>query len=196
VLLSFVAASWPGEVEAFTPYRLLVQAAKSPESASVFVQDKRLRSQLHRALIVAVPEATLSISPYVWGSHAYLVGWVDDEAERSKLEEAARGVSGLVSVQVYLPVKPKGEAAPSSTDELKLKAAVIESLMTAIGTDKTNVSVDVLGAHAVLVGVLGSADEVHAATEAAQNTQGVQSVSSFLGVPPSEDRKLLGRRLR
>ena len=82
LFLSFITASWPGEVKAFTPYRLLVQAAKSPEGVSVFVQDKRLRSQLHRALIVAVPEDTLSVSPYVWGSHAYLVGWVDDEEER------------------------------------------------------------------------------------------------------------------
>ena len=194
--LSFVAVGWPGEAKAFTPYRLLVQAVKSPEGASVFVQDKRLRSQLHRALIVAVPEDALSVSSYVWGSHAYLVGWVDDEDERSKLEEAAQTVSGLVSVQVYLPVKPKGEGAPSSTDELTLKARVIQSLVTAIGTDKTNVSVDVLGTHAVLVGVLGSADEVHAATKAAQDTEGVLGVSSFLSVPPSEDRKLLGRRLR
>ena len=196
LFLILLAAGWPGEVKAFTPYRLLVQAAKSPEGVSVFVKDKRLRSQLHRALIVAVPEDTLSVSPYVWGSHAYLVGWVDDEEERSKLEEAARGVSGLVSVQVYLPIKPKGEAAPSSTDELKLKVAVVQSLVTAVGTEKSNISVDVLGTHAVLVGVLGSADEVHAATKAAQNTAGVQSVTSFLSVPPSEDRKLLGRRLR
>ena len=190
------AIAWGGEAGAFTPYRLLVQAAKSPESASVFALDKRLRSQLRRALVVAVPQATLSVSPYVWGSHAYLVGWVEGAEERSKLEAAARGVSGLVSVQVYLPVKPTGEEAPSAGSELKLKAGVTQSLVAAIGTEKTNVSVDVLGAHVVLVGVLGSADEVHAATTAAQGTEGVQSVSSFLSVPPAMDRKLVGRRLR
>jgi len=185
-----------GEVGAFTPYRLLVQAAKSPESASVFVLDKRLRSQLRRALVAAAPEATLAVSPYVWGSHAYLVGWVTSVEERSEIEAAARGVSGLVSVQVYLPVKPTGGEAPSAASELALKASVTRSLVAAMGTEKTNVSVDVLGSHAVLVGVLGSAEEVHAATTAAQATEGVQSVSSFLSVPPAMDRKLLGRRLR
>ena len=196
LIIAFLVLAGGARVHAFTPYRLLVSAVKSPENASVFIQDKRLKLQLKRALVLAVPDATLSLSPYVWGGHAYLVGWVDDADERNRIEEAAKEISGLKSVDIYLPAKPKGDAAPSSVDALKLKALVVASLVGAMGTDEANISVDVLGRHVVLVGVLASADEVHVAQEAATGTVGVSGVTSYLSVPPARDQKLLGRRLR
>ncbi|MEE3328884.1 MAG: BON domain-containing protein [Myxococcota bacterium] len=195
LIIAFGVSGWVAQADAFTPYRLLFSAVKSPESASVFIQDKRLKSQLKRALVLAVPESTLSVSSYVFGGHAYLVGWVDDVNERGEIEEAAKSIGGIQSVDVYLPIKPKGDAAPSSVDELKLKTSVVASLVEAMGTDQTNVSVDVLGTHVVLVGVVGSASQVHSAREAAEGTKGVSSVTSYLSVPPPADRKLLGRRL-
>ena len=182
--------------QAFTPYRLIVSAVKSPESASVFIHDKRLKSELRRALVVAVPDATLSASPYVFGGHGYLVGWVDDADERARLEQAAEGVEGLKSVDVYLPVKPTGAEAPSSVSELELKTRVLASIVGVMGTDQTNVSVSVLGTHVVLLGVLDSAEQVHAATQAAEGTSGVSAVTSYLSVPPAAERKRLGGRLR
>ena len=195
LLLSWALLGLAPSAQAFTPYRLIFGAAKSPESVTVFARDKRLKSQLKRALVVAVPEATLAVSSYVVGGHAYLVGWVDSAQERSELEEAAINMGGLQSVDVYLPIKKTGDEAPSSVDEMKLKTSVLASLVEALGTDRTNVSVDVLGTHVVLVGVLASADEVHSARAAAEGTHGVSGVTSYLSVPPVEDRKLLGRLL-
>ncbi len=80
------------------PYRLMAEAAKSPERPAVFVHDKRLRIKLREALLLAVPDSTLSVSPYVSGGRAFLVGWVKDEAQKTALEDAARGVPGLLSV--------------------------------------------------------------------------------------------------
>ncbi len=178
--------------EAFTPYRLLVSAAKSPLKATVFAHDKRLKSQLRRALVVAVPDATLSVSPYVFGGHGYLVGWVKDAEERNRLEQAAQGIEGLKSMDVYLPIKPTGDDAPSSVDQLELKTRVVASIVGVMGTDQTNVSVSVLGSHVILLGVVDSADQVHASTKAAEGTSGVSGVTSYLSVPPPAERKLLG----
>ena len=192
-LVVFVAGNQ--SAEAFTPYRLLIGAVKSPLNAGAFIQDKRLKSALRRSLVVADPDATLSVSPYVFGGHGYIVGWVDDLDERSRLEDAAQGVEGLRSLDVYLPIKPTGDEAPSSVDELGLKTKVVASIVAVLGTDQTNVSVDVLGKHVVVLGVLDSADQVHRVTQAAAGTSGVSGVTSYLSVPPPSERKILGSRL-
>jgi len=173
------------------PYKLMAEAARSPERPAAFVQDKRLRVHLREALVLASPGTTLSVTPYVIAGHGYLVGWVDDDGEREDLQRAAEGVSGLLSVSAYLPVKPIGEDAPSSTAELELKAKVAASLLAVGRSDKINISVEVLGTHAVLVGALGSSEDIRQAENAANETSGISGVTSFLRVPSESDAKRL-----
>ncbi|MDG2308665.1 MAG: BON domain-containing protein [Candidatus Binatia bacterium] len=136
----------------FLPYRRMLQAARNPEQPLAFVHDKMLRTSLRRALVEADPVTALSISPYVFGGHAYLVGWVKNGEERSALENAARGVSGLASFSSYLPTEPSD--APISTDELALEAKAEAAITVDSQAHRMNVSVDVLGTHAVLVGIV------------------------------------------
>ena len=178
--------------QAFTPYRLLLQAVRSPQSPMAFVADKRLKANLRAALVAADPGSALSVKAYVAGGHGYLVGWVKDEAQRTRLEDAARHVEGLISLAVYLPTKPTGDDAPSSTAELGLKAKLTASLRVAMGGDTANIAVEVLGDHAVLVGVLGSTAKIQQAGQAARETSGVSGVTSFLTVPLSGDTKRIG----
>lgn len=174
------------------PYRVIVEAARSPERPAVFVHDKRLRLRLREALVLAVPDSTLSVSPYVVGGHAFLVGWVKDDAQRMALEEAARSTSGLLSVAAYLPVKPTGSEAPDSSSELGLKAKVVGAIVAASGTEKINITVEVLGTHAILVGALRSADDIQSASKAASDTSGISGVTNFLSVPLDIDTKRFG----
>lgn len=174
------------------PYRLMAQAARSPERPAVFVHDKRSTLDLRKALVLAVPDSTLSVSPYVSGGHAYLVGWVKDDSQRVALEEAARGVPGLLSLEAYLPVKPTGAEAPSSSSELELKAKVIAAIVAASGTEKINIAVDVLGTHAILVGAVRSSSDIQEAETAARNTSEISGVTNFLRVPQASDAKRFG----
>lgn len=187
-LLAFFVLSCSGG----KPYRLIAQAAKSPERAAVFAHDKRLRLSVRRALVLARPDATLSVSPYVTGGRAYLVGWVTDNEERQTLEQAARSVPGLLSVDTYLPVRPTGGATLDSTGELELKAKVVGAIVATSGTDKINIAVDVLGTHAVLTGAVRSLDDLQRAVRAASATTGVSDITSFLSVPSARDAKRFG----
>ena len=175
----------------FLPYRTILQAARSPEKPLAFVQDKLLRLHLRKALVAAAPGDALSISPYVFGGHAYLVGWVSNTAERETLERAAHGVVGLSSVSSYLPVEPTGANAPSEADELALKAKILQAITLGSEAHRANVSVDVLGTHAVLVGVVANGEAVQSAGQAARDTPGVSGITSFLTVPEPGNQKLL-----
>lgn len=195
--VSLAAAILPAEpAQAFTPYRLIVQAVRSPQSPMTFVEDKRLKANLRKALLLAAPDTALSISPYVAGGNGYLVGWVKDDAEREKLEDAARGVRGLISLAVYLPGRPTGDDAPSSTADLALKTKLMAALRLAMGPEQINVAVDVLGAHAVLVGVVSNTAKIQQAGQIARGTDGVSGVTSFLTVPLAGDTKRIGGLLR
>mgnify|MGYP001423721541 CR=1 FL=1 len=191
--VSLAAAILPAEpAQAFTPYRLLVQAVRSPQSPMAFVDDKRLKLNLRKALLLAAPDTALSVSSYVAGGNGYLVGWVEDDAEREKLEQAARGVAGLISLAVYMPTKPSGDDAPSGSAELQLKAKLMAALRGAMGSDQSNIAVDVLGTHAVLVGVVSSTAKIQQAGQVVRQTTGVSGVTSFLTVPLASDTKRIG----
>ena len=179
----------PTVAQAFTPYRLLLQAVRSPEQPLVFVQDKRLKMNLRKALLLAEPKTALSVKSYVAGGHGYLVGWVQDDAQRSALEAAARGVPGLLSIAVYLPPKPTGEDAPSATADLTLKTKVVAAVGLASGAERTNITVEVVGEHAVLLGVVHSAADIQTAVKAARETSGISGVTNFLHVPLAADAR-------
>ena len=177
---------------AFTPYRLILQAARSPENPMAFVEDKRLKTKMRRALLVAEPESALTVEPYVAGGHGYLIGWVKDRAERQRLEDAVRGVQGLISLAIYMPTRPTGAQTPSRTAELKLEASVRLALRSEMGAETTNIDVRILGNHAILIGVLGSSAEIEQAAKTARQTSGVGGVTSFLSIPLSGDAKRIG----
>ena len=181
-----------GPATSFTPYRLIVQAIRSPENPRAFVEDKRLKSQLRRALIASDPSAALSVNPYVAGGHAYLVGWVKNDAERQRIEEAARGVKGLLSVAIYLPSERTGQEAPSKANEIKLEAQLRLALREQLGGDTQNIDVQVVGHQAVLIGVLRSSREIQQAVQVAEKADGISGVTSFLSVPLSGDAKRIG----
>ncbi|MBM4265598.1 MAG: BON domain-containing protein [Deltaproteobacteria bacterium] len=185
-LLAALALTAPAE--AFLPYRMMLEAAKSPEKPMELVQDKRLRTQLREALLVADPDGVLSISPYVFLGHAFLVGWVDSPAERMKLVDAARGVGGLRSLDVYLPEKP-ANVSTSADEELKLK--VEEAITLESSAQRMNVSIQVLAGHVVLLGAVRSGEEIQSADAAARAVPGVTGITSYLLVPAPGQEKML-----
>lgn len=172
----------------FLPYRLILEAARSPERPMAFVEDKRLRIRLREALVAAEPGDTLSISPYVYGGHGYLVGFVTSSGERTRLVDAARGVEGLTSLDVFLPMKPAGASAEK---DLELKLAVEKAITLNSRAHRMNVAVQALDGHIVLIGVVGSEAAVQSAGEAVRQVSGVEGVTSFLTVPEPGSEKVL-----
>ena len=63
------------------------------------------------------------------------------------------------------------------------------ALVANSSAEKTNVAVDVLGSHAVLVGVVHSTADIQSAVAAAKGTSGITGVTNFLHVPLAENTK-------
>ena len=91
-----------------------------------------------------------------------------------------------------MSVKPDGEDATSSSDEMELKAKVVGAILAAARSQKINIAVEILGSHAVLIGALGSAEQVQVTSKAARDTSGVSGITNFLRVPVAADAKRFG----
>jgi osmotically-inducible protein OsmY len=161
------------------PYRAMAKAASSEENVHAQVTDDRLKIALREAVLANDPDAEIHVTPYVYMGHAYLVGFVDGAAERQKLTDAAQAVQGVRSVDSYLPDAPAGSTAASDVElEGKVKAAL------ALDRERvTQIDLDVLAGHVVLLGVVSGQSEIDTAVTAARGVDGVTGVTSFLLLP-------------
>jgi osmotically-inducible protein OsmY len=169
------------------PYRAMAKAASSDENVHAQVDDDRLKLSLREALVAAVPDAAIHVTPYVYMGHAFLVGFVDNDAERQSLIAAAQGVAGVRSVATYLPDRP---ADAQTASDLAIEGEVKGALAVA-GDRITQVDIDVLAGQVVLLGVVADQSAIDSAVTAAQGVSGVSGVTNFLLLPePAYEKRL------
>jgi len=174
------------------PYRMMAKAATSEESAFSQAGDQRLKARMREAIVAADPKQTLAVTPYAYMGHAYLVGFVDDAAEGDRLLSTIRGFEGVRSVDGYLPTRPEGR---SEASDLEIKGKV-KAAMAIIGETVTQIEIESLAGHVVLLGVVGSAEDIDNAGERARRVGGVTGLTNFLLVPEGEYESLRPHLLR
>ena len=169
------------------PYRAMAKAASSEENAPAQVEDMQLKARLRETLLATDADAALHVTPYVYMGHAFLVGFVNSPAQAQTLSAAVQNVAGVRSLDTYLPDRP---ADTEMASDLSIKAEVKAAL--AIGGDRpTQIDLDVLAGHVVLLGVVADQSAVDSAVAAARGVSGVTGVTSFLLLPEPEYQKPL-----
>ena len=180
------------------PYRAMAKAAASDESVQAQAKDKRLSVQVGEALAAIDAAAVVHVSPHVYMDRVFLVGFVDSEDERSRLEAAARGVEGVRDVDGYLPVRSPdtGSWTSATMNDAELKAELTAALAADLRTAKLRVDTEVVAGHIVLLGVVGSDSERDAAEQVAKGIVSPDQVTSFLLLPEPGYEKPLRPLLR
>jgi len=174
------------------PYRLMAKTATSEENVFSQAGDQRLKARMREAIVTADPKRTLAVTPYAYMGHAYLVGFVDDAEEGERLRSMVQGFEGVRSVDGYLPTRPEGR---SEASDLEIKGKV-KAAMALIGETVTQIEIESLAGHVVLLGVVGSAEDVDAAGERARQVGGVTGLTNFLLVPEGDYESLRPHLLR
>ena len=173
------------------PYRAMAKAASSEESPHAQLDDDRLKMAVREALLTSEPGSAVSVTPYVYMGHAYLVGFVDDATERQSLITAARNVQGVRSLDTYLPDRP---ADSQTVTDLSIEGQVKAAL--GLGGDRvTQIDLKVLAGQVVLLGVVADQAAINTAVTAAQGVSGVTGVTNFLLLPEAGYEKVLQPRL-
>jgi len=168
------------------PYRLMAKAASSEESVFAQADDHLLKTALREALLAQ--GLGVSVTPHVYMGHAYLVGFVDGEAQRQQMIEAARSVAGVRSLDTYLPERPAGGS--SKPDDVVLKAEVKGALALDRDQPVTRIDLEVLAGHVGVLGVVSSPEALRAVAADTARVSGVSGVTNFLLLPEAEYERM------
>jgi hyperosmotically inducible protein len=119
------------------------------------------------------------ISTYSYNGHVYLVGEYDTVDQKNQAVKLAREVKGVKSVTGYFLPKRKDDTCGTTTN-LKLSSEVKIKLIGDKDISSTQIEVKALQCNIILLGLVGSQDEIKKAVSHAQAVEGVRSVKSFL----------------
>jgi hyperosmotically inducible protein len=121
------------------------------------------------------------ISTYVYNGHVFLVGEYEAADQKNQAVKLARQVEGVKSVTDYFLPKKKVETC-GTTANLELLGKVKKNLIGDRDISSTQIEVKALQCNIILLGLVGSADEISKATAHAKAVEGVRSVKSFLKI--------------
>lgn len=123
----------------------------------------------------------LSVNPYVFDHHVYLVGLFRDKAEADTALDVVRGTDGVCRItgifylkNARVPFDPHSDMGTA----LALRNSLLES-----GALKTaTLRINVVQKRAVILGRVGSAEEKAGIIEVARNTEGISGLDDYLEV--------------
>ncbi len=166
----------------------MAKAARSETSVVTQVEDQRLKSSMRQALLRNDPGEVLAVTPYAYMGRGYLVGFVDNAAQRQALIDAMQGIEGMRALDTYLPDKPPGGS--TTTNNLETKASVKAALALDPSQVVSRIDIEVLNGQVVLLGVVDSQQTIDSAVAHARSASGVTGVTNFLLSPEPEYEKL------
>jgi len=117
----------------------------------------------------------------VYNGNVYIVGAYKTAAQKNRAIEIAKSTKNVRDVHTYMLPARKNHPCTTKVN-LGITARVMGGLIKDRDIRSTNIDVKTVQCDVVLVGLVGSADEVNRAIAHAQGVEGVRHVKSFLKV--------------
>jgi osmotically-inducible protein OsmY len=166
------------------PYARMYKSASIELSAPAQARDQRLKAHLRAALVGEEGLGGLTLSPDVIMEHGYVIGHVDTPEQAAAVLRIAGGVTGLRSVDTYLPLSQAQPAADSNTvSDMTIHTEIAAALRLAPAVVASRITVSVVDRQAVLVGVVSGDEERRQVVDAISGVEGVKGVTDWLLLP-------------
>lgn len=111
----------------------------------------------------------------------YITGEYESRAQVDRAVKLAKSVEGVRSVTTFVLPKRDDDLC-GTTDNLDIHARVKEKLVNDSQIWSTNINIEVVQCNVILLGVMGSQNEIDRAIAHAHAVKGVRKVKSFLRV--------------
>jgi hyperosmotically inducible protein len=157
----------------------IYKAAVDERDVKTIASDKKIEATIVKRLFEDDSVKVLDISTYCYDGKVYLVGEYETDKQKSLATRIAKNVEGVKSVTTYL--LPKKKDHPCGTKEnLEITVKVKGALIKDKEIWSTNVEVKTIQCKVVLLGIVGSEQEIDKAIAHAKSVEGVRSVKSYL----------------
>jgi len=155
--------------------------AEDKRSAGTILSDEEVKLTIEKRLAAESATDFLDISTFCYSGHVYLVGEYGTGEERTKALDIARRAPGVKSVTTYL--LPKGEkGACGRAEDVKIAGELRVKLIGDKDIHSTNIDDKVVHCHVVLLGIVGSKEEIAKAVAHSKGVAGVRDVTTYLKV--------------
>lgn len=160
-LLALQACSFPYNI--YTDHREI----------STQIDDKTIATDIKTRLMgERLPEGW-ELSVYCFRGRVYLVGEIPEES-RAWAVQLAQKVDGVEEVI------PHWFASPASSGDTMAELKLSANLLSTPNLNSTQISMEIHGGEAVLLGIVSDQGVVNRAVRIAQNTPGILKVTSYL----------------
>jgi hyperosmotically inducible protein len=160
-----------------TPYKVAVDKRSLGTQAA----DEKITMNVRNKLGEDEALKSLSFSTYCYVGNVYLVGEYENPKQKSRAVKLAKEVEGVKSVKDYFLPKKKDDTC-GTTDNLKLVAKIRTELIKDKEISSTTIEVKAVRCNIVLLGLVGSKNEIDKAIAHAKSVEGVRRVTSYLKV--------------
>lgn len=157
----------------------IYKTAMDERSIGTIASDTKIKTIILKRFIDEETIKTLDIFAASYDGNVYLVGEYETLRQKNKAIEIARGVEGVKNVTTYMLLKKKDGPCGTKVN-LELTAKTKGKLIKDKSIWSTNVDVKTVQCNIVLVGLVGSKEEVNKAVTHANSVEGAKSVKSFL----------------
>jgi hyperosmotically inducible protein len=163
------------------PPKTIYEVVMDERSVGDLTKDKEIEVKVKTAFVDDETVEALDISVYSFYGDVYLVGQKETEAQEKRAVEIAKKTEAVKSVTTYI-LQKKGEDEDScgTTNSLEITAKVSAALIGDEDIWSTNVEVQTVQCNVVLLGLVGSEEEIEKSIVHAKGAEGVRSVKSFL----------------
>lgn len=150
-------------------------------STGTIIDDKTITLTIEKEFLKDETIKFLDFNVGTYEGVVYLYGEYENRDQIKRAVEIANSIVGVKSISTYfLPKSRRGECGV--TDNVEINARLTKELVADKRIWSTNVDVEVIQCNIVLLGVVGSQEELQAVLEHAKATPGARSVKSFLTV--------------
>jgi hyperosmotically inducible protein len=175
--VGLIACTIPGAIQ--TAAEQIYVVAIDERSTWTLTQDKQIEVSIKKSFHDEPTVSILHISAYCYNGNVYLVGEYETAEEAMKAITIATQTGGVKSVTPYLLVKG-GTPSCGWGDDVFIHAKIKTKYIADEVIKSTNIDVKVVQCRAVLLGIVGTVDEVSRAIALAHEVKGVIEVKSFL----------------
>lgn len=155
--------------------------AVEERNAGDWANDKGISMSIEQKFLADDSVKYLDYDAYSYEGHVYIIGEYESRSQVDRAVEIAKSVKDVRTVTTYMLPKRASDHC-GTTDNMGIYTSVKSKLVGDGDIWSTNVDIETIQCHVVLLGIVGSKKEITKAIAHAKSVDGVRKVKSYLKV--------------
>lgn len=179
-----VPAMLLASLAACNPYTTAYGIAVDERSMAEMTADRGVKSRIIKAFANNASIEGLGFTVHAYYGDVFLTGVQDKPHQKELAVTIAEQVEGVKSVRTYILTEPpEGVEGCGFSDRMERQVEIEADLLQDMDITSTNVDAELVQCDLVLLGILGSKQEIDRVVEHARTVKGVRKVINFLRTP-------------